>query len=146
MLEQAGVNSQETIQGQVDEHLSGYVTFQQQAEIWLKESQTRNRNPISEATASGYRSYLQHHLDPVLGELPLSAVDNNAMKGLVKKLHDKKLAPKTIVEIVKVPKLVVASLKQTGRKSTSGHGTTITWICRLWTPRTKIPRHGQPSK
>jgi hypothetical protein len=61
-----------------------------------EESQTRNRNPISEATASGYRSYLQHHLNPVLGELPLSAVDNNAMKGLVKKLHDKKLAPKTI--------------------------------------------------
>ncbi len=116
VLEQAGVNSQETLQAQVDEHLSGYVTFQQQAEIWLKESQTRNRNPISEATASGYRSYLQHHLNPVLGELPLSAVDNNAMKGLVKKLHDKKLAPKTIVEIVKVPKLVVASLKANGEE------------------------------
>jgi integrase len=52
----------------------------------------------------------------VLGELPLSAVDNNAMKGLVKKLHDKKLAPKTIVEIVKVPKLVVASLKANGEE------------------------------
>lgn len=116
MLEQAGVNSQETIQAQVDDDLSGYVTFQQQAEIWLKESQTRNRNPISEATASGYRSYLQHHLNPVLGELPLSAVDNNAMKGLVKKLHDKKLAPKSIVEIVKVPKLVVASLKANGEE------------------------------
>jgi integrase len=116
VLEQAGVNSQETIQAQVDEHLSGYVTFQQQAEIWLKESQTRNRNPISEATASGYRSYLQRHLNPVLGELPLSAVDNNAMKSLVKKLRDKKLAAKTIVEIVKVPKLVVASLKANGEE------------------------------
>ena len=59
---------------------------------------------------------MQHHLNPVLGELPLSALDNNAMKGLVKKLHDKKLAPKTIVEIVKVPKLVVASLKANGEE------------------------------
>ena len=59
---------------------------------------------------------MQHHLNPVLGELLFLAVDNNAMKGLVKKLHDKKLAPKTIVEIVKVPKLVVASLKANGEE------------------------------
>jgi hypothetical protein len=54
---------------------------------------------------------LRNHLNAVLGELPLSAVDNDAMKGVVKKLHDKKLASKTIVEIVAVAKLVVASLK-----------------------------------
>ena len=36
------------------------------------------------------------------------------MKGVVKKLHDKKLASKTIVEIVAVAKLVVASLKTNG--------------------------------
>jgi integrase len=116
VLEQAGVNSQETIRAQIDERVSGCVTFQQQAEIWLRESQTRNRNPIEEATAAGYKSYLRNHLNPVLGEVPLSAVDNDAIKGVVKKLHDKKLAPKTIVEIVAVAKLVVASLKANGEE------------------------------
>lgn len=48
--------------------------------------------------------------------MPLSAVDNDAVRGLVKKLRDRKLAPKTIVEIVTTAKLVVASLKVNGEQ------------------------------
>jgi integrase len=116
LLEEAGVNTEENIRAQVSERVPSGVTFQQQAEIWLYASQTRNRNHIEEATANGYRSYIRNHLNPVLGELPLSAVDNDAFKILVKKLHDRKLAPKTIVEIVAVAKQVVASLKENGEE------------------------------
>jgi len=116
VLEEAGVNAEETIQAQVNDGVAGGITFQQQAEAWLYASQTRNRNPIEEATANGYRSYLRNHLNPILGELPLSAVDNDALKGLVKKLHEKKLAPKTITEIVNTAKYVVASLKANGEE------------------------------
>ena len=116
VLDEAGVNAEEAIRAQITERVSNGVTFQQQAETWLYSSQTRNRNPIEQATANGYRSYLRNHLNPILGELPLSAVDNDAVRGLVKKLHDRKLAPKTIVEIVTTAKLVVASLKVNGEE------------------------------
>jgi integrase len=116
VLDKAGVNTEETIQAQITERVSHGVTFQRQADIWLYAAETRNRNPIEQATANGYRSYLRNHLNPILGELPLSAVDNDAVKGLVKKLHDRKLAPKTIVEIVAIAKLVVASLKVNGEE------------------------------
>ena len=51
MLHQAGVNAEETIRAQITERIFDGVTFQQQAEIWLYASQTRNRNPIEQATA-----------------------------------------------------------------------------------------------
>jgi hypothetical protein len=116
VLEEAGVNTEKTIRAQVSERTSGGLTFQQQAEEWLRASQTRKRNPIEEATASGYRSYLSNHLNPVLGELPLSVVDNDSLKGLIEKLHDKNLKPKSIGNIVDVAKLVVASLKVNGEE------------------------------
>lgn len=61
MLDEAGVSVEEAIQAQITERLQNGVTFQQQAEIWLYTSQTRNRNPIEQATANGYRSYLRNH-------------------------------------------------------------------------------------
>jgi integrase len=85
------------------------TTFRQQAERWMNHIQTRKRTPVSAATAAGYRSYLKNWLNPNLGDLPLSAVDNKAAKELVAKLHVADLAPKTIVEIVGAMKEVVAS-------------------------------------
>lgn len=80
VLDEAGVNAEDTIRAQITERVSDGVIFQQQAEIWLHAAQTRNRGPIQQATANGYRSYLRNHLNPILGELPLSAVDNDAVK------------------------------------------------------------------
>jgi integrase len=85
------------------------TTFRRQAERWMNHIQTRKRNGVSAATAAGYRSYLNRWLIPNLGDLPLSAVDNKAGKGLVAKLYAAGLAPKTIVEIVGAMKEVVAS-------------------------------------
>lgn len=116
VLDEAGVNTEESIRAQITEHVSDSVTFQQQAERWLYASQTRNRNPIAQATANGYRSYLRNHLNPILGELPLTAVDNDALRAFIKELRDRKLAPKTIVEIVAIAKLVVSSLKVNGEE------------------------------
>ena len=116
VLEQAGVNTEQTIKAQIIGAEFGGVTFQQQAESWLYTSQIRKRDPIAEATAKGYRSYLRNHLHPILGELPLSAVDNDALKRLVEKLHEKQLSPKTITNIVETAKLVVASLKVNGEE------------------------------
>jgi len=116
VLERAGVNAAETIMTQIVGAEFGGVTFQQQAESWLYTAQTRKRDPITEATARGYRSYLRNHLNPLLGELPLSAVDNDVLKRMVQKLHEKQLGPKTITNIVDTAKLVVGSLKVNGEE------------------------------
>jgi len=116
MLEEAGVNAEETLRAQITEDVSGSITFQQQADAWLYAAQTRKRDPIEAATAKGYRSYIHNHLNPILGELPLSAVDNDVLKSLVQKLHDKELGPKTISSIVETGKLVMASLKVNGEE------------------------------
>ena len=85
------------------------TTFRQQAERWMNHIQTRRRNPVSVATAAGYRCYLYKWLNPTFGDLPLQAVDNKAGKEFVAKLCAANLAPKTIVEIVGAMKEVVAS-------------------------------------
>jgi len=85
-------------------------TFRQQSAWWMNHSQTRKRNPIKPSTAVGYQSYLDKWLNPNLGDMPLSQVDNKTVRELVGKLAEAKLAPKTIVEIVSVVKKVVASL------------------------------------
>jgi integrase len=85
------------------------LTFKVQAESWLHHSQNRKRAPIKPATAAGYRSYLDRHLMPALGEMPLSNVDNKIVKVLVEKLTKAQLSPKTIVSIIEVVKLVVTS-------------------------------------
>ena len=77
---------------------------------------TRKRNPIKPATAVGYQSYVDHWLIPNIGDMPLSQVDNKTVKGLVAKLAEAKLAPKTIVDIVAVAKMVVASARDDNGK------------------------------
>ena len=84
-------------------------TFRQQAAWWMNHSQTRKRKPIKPATAVGYQSYIDKWLNPNVGDMPLWQVDNKAAKTLVSKLAEANLAPKTVIEIVAVVKLVVAS-------------------------------------
>ena len=91
-------------------------TFRLQAARWMNHSQTRKRNPIKPATAVGYQSYVDKWLDPNLGDLTLSRVDNKALKEFVEKLATAKLSPKTIVEIVAVAKMVVASARDDNGK------------------------------
>jgi integrase len=83
--------------------------FRQQAEWWLNEVQTRRRKPITPATAAGFRSYLKTWLNPNLGDLPLSSVNNLVAKGLVTKMTDAGLSAKMVNNVFQVVKMVVAS-------------------------------------
>jgi integrase len=71
--------------------------------------QTRKRNPIRMATAAGFGSYLKKWLNPNLGHLPLSCVNNLVVKGLVTKMTDAGLSAKMVSNVVQVVKMVVAS-------------------------------------
>ena len=85
------------------------TTFRKQAEWWLNHVQTRKRNPITPATAAGFGSYLKKWLNPSFGDLPLSSINNLAVKGLVIKMTDAGLSPKMVNNVFQVVKMVVAS-------------------------------------
>ena len=85
------------------------VTFRKQAERWLNHVQTRKRKPIKPATADGFKSYLNKWLDPALGDLPLSSVNNLVGKGLVAHMTEAGMSPKMISNVIQVVKMVVAS-------------------------------------
>ena len=85
------------------------VTFRKQAEWWLNHVQKRKRSPVTPATAAGFGSYLRKWLNPNLGDLPLSSVNNLVVKRLVTKMTDAGLSPKMVNNVVQVVKMVVAS-------------------------------------
>jgi hypothetical protein len=85
------------------------VTFRKQAEWWLDHVQTRKRKPIKPATADGFRSYLNKWLNPFLGDLPLSSVNNLIVKGLVTHMMETRMSPKTVGNVIQVVKMVVGS-------------------------------------
>jgi hypothetical protein len=60
-------------------------TFRKQAEGWLNDVQNRKRKQIKPATAAGFESYLKKWLNPNLGDLPLSSVNNAVVRALVTK-------------------------------------------------------------
>jgi len=85
------------------------VAFREQAEIWLKQLQARNRRPIPETSVPSIRAALDNWLLPNLGDMPLAEVGNAALHGLVQKMIGK-LAPKSINTYVNMAKGIVESL------------------------------------
>lgn len=84
-------------------------TFRQQAEKWLHQCMARRRKPVKPATVRGWESYIAKHLNPAIGDTSLANVNNSTLKGLVTRLTDDGLGPKSIRNIVQVVTAVVAS-------------------------------------
>ena len=86
------------------------VTFREQANWWLDHIQRRKRKPIASATLELWKGCLEKWINPNIGDLPLSDVNNSALKVLVAKMSGGGLSPKTITgNYVPVVKMVVAS-------------------------------------
>lgn len=85
------------------------LTFRKQAEWWLIHVQNRKRRPVRPTTVAGFSSYLKNWLNPNIGDVPLSAVNNLVVKQLVAKITMAGLSPKTITNVAQVVKMVVAS-------------------------------------
>lgn len=90
------------------------TTFKQQAERWLQTVQTRKRNPIKPRSADTWTGYIKF-INQQIGEMPLSGVNNLAVKNLVaqmaaeQKNGRRRFAPKSITNYVQLIKAVVAS-------------------------------------
>jgi integrase len=84
------------------------TTFRQQAEWWIQHMQDRRRKPVKPHTVSSWKSHLKW-INPRLGDVPLSNVNNLALKGLVSDMAEAEFSPKTISNYSQVVKMVVAS-------------------------------------
>jgi integrase len=85
------------------------MKFASQAEHYIKWIQSRRRNPVRPATARIYQSYLDAHVVPYLGEMPLNTIENGVAKDFVAHLNSLSLAPSTINSIFNLVTAVVAS-------------------------------------
>ena len=85
------------------------TTFRVFAKRWIEGCEQRKQRPIKSSVAHDWRSILRNHLNPLIGELPLSDVGNRTMRSVVERLAAKKLSPATIRNITLVIKLVKTS-------------------------------------
>lgn len=85
------------------------IKFREQAKWFLNHSMNRKRNPVKPATVTTWQNCADKWLNPNLGDLPLSSVNNLTVKGLVARMHEAGLSAKTISNYVGLAKLVVAS-------------------------------------
>ncbi len=85
------------------------VTFREQAKWWLNHVRSRKRKPIAISTLEVWEACLNNWLNPNIGDLPLSEINNAVLKSVIAKMSGKGLSPKTIDNYVPVVKMVVAS-------------------------------------
>lgn len=83
------------------------MTLGQQYDIFWKQITTRKRNPVKPATLAAYQSYWRNHINPYIGQLDVSKVENGVMKNLVSQIAH--LSPSTIAGVTQLVKGVVAS-------------------------------------
>jgi len=86
-----------------------HITFEQQAERWLRHMQQRKRKPVAPSTISLWRGVLDNWLIPRIGKLPLEKVNNATFKQIVAAMMKGGLSAKTINTYTQVLKAVVAS-------------------------------------
>ena len=72
------------------------ITFKQQAEKFLADGATRKRNPLRPGSVRTYKSQIDKHLIPMIGDLPLQTVGNKVVSDIVSKMSAAKLSPRTI--------------------------------------------------
>ena len=85
------------------------VTFQKQAMHWLEQMKTRKRKPVATSTLELWDGCLRIWLNPKIGNLPLSEINNAVLKSVVATMSEGGLSPKTIENYTQVVKMVVAS-------------------------------------
>lgn len=85
------------------------TTFREQAEWFLNFALKRKRRPVRASTVSGWRYCLNNWLNPTIGDLPLTSVNNASVKALVAKMHEANLSAQSIVTYTNLVKLIVGS-------------------------------------
>ena len=112
IIAEFGANSEATLREAEAVNLG--TTFKEQAERWFREVQMRKRKPIKPRTADAWATYLSY-INPVIGGVPLSEVNNLAVKQLIARMAAEekngkpRFSAKSVSNYVQVVKMVVAS-------------------------------------
>lgn len=85
------------------------VTFGEQGKLYLEHLKTRQRKPTAEGSVRNVEQSLRLHLNPVLGEMPLSEIYNPQLKLVVQALVKKGMAATTINGHITFAKQVMSS-------------------------------------
>ena len=86
------------------------VTFREQAKWWINHVKERRRKPIAVSTLKTWEGCIDNWLNPNIGDLPLSEINNAVLKTVIAKMSEGGLSPKTITDnYAPVVKMVVAS-------------------------------------
>ena len=104
--------------------------FQEQGARWLESLQTRKRKPVAPGTSEDWERILGNWLNPHIGTLPISEVNNASLKRLVATMSGAGLSPKTIDNYAGLVKMVVASaVDAEGGEIFPASGTTSSSTC-----------------
>lgn len=80
------------------------------AESWITHLQTRKRRPAKPATLKTFRSYLDKHIVPRLGDREVGAVGVAVLREFISHLDAEGLSAKSQVEITSCVKSIIASV------------------------------------
>jgi len=102
---------------------------------------TRKRKPVASSTLECWEGCLKNWINPNIGQLPLSAVNNAKVKPIVTLMAQAGLSPKSIDNYVQAVKMVVASATDTeGQPLYPANGILSYWACLLSSSNSKIRR------
>jgi len=110
IIQQSGADSPKHF-NEVVKPNSGAVTFREQSEQWLEQSQNRKRKPIGQSYAVTIQGALDKWILPAIGDHPLGDVDNLSVKPLIDKMSSSGLSPRTVNKYIEHVKQVVESLR-----------------------------------
>jgi integrase len=85
------------------------TTFAEQTDRFLEQSQKRRRKPVAASTVATWRSCIDKHLNPQIGNLTLASIKNGVAKNLIAHLVGKGLSDKSVVNYFGLVKMIVAS-------------------------------------
>lgn len=109
IVEKSGANSKEHFERTV----LGVETFRERAEAWLRSVQTRRNGKYKISTLPTIEGALRKHIYPIVGELPLTRVNNYTCKPLVTAMFDSGLSVCSANNYMKLVLQIVRSLNDT---------------------------------
>lgn len=109
IIAESGADTVEHFNAVVVKKQETVTTFQEQGARWLEALRTRKRKPVALSTTEDWERILGNWLNPHIGTLPISEVNNASLKRLVAAMSGAGLSPKTIDNYAGLVKMVVAS-------------------------------------
>jgi integrase len=107
IVERSGANSKE----QFDHVVLGVETFKERAESWIREVQTRRFAKYKTTTLPTIEGALRKHIYPIVGDLPLSYVNNRTCKPLVTAMFNSGLNVCSVNNYMRLVLQLVRSVK-----------------------------------